>query len=161
MRSMIAASTTAVLLLSLTGCERYALDKQMEEFCKKDGGIKVYETVTLPASSFRQDGSLISGSHVPISSDAWFRPLGLGDDYRLYVRDERVVGKGARHHSGEGSINRVHEAIYRLPEKRLLGEAVWYGRSGGDGFTFGFQPSSESCPHFARGLAQSIFVKGE
>ena len=43
--------TFAALTTALAGCERWSLDRQMEELCKKDGGIKVYETVTLPAKS--------------------------------------------------------------------------------------------------------------
>ena len=161
MRSIVAITLAAILLLTLVGCERWALDRQMEELCKKDGGIKVYEAVILPATFYVQHGELRSGPNMPVAQDAWFVRIGLDDNYRLYVHDERIVGKEARHDRGEGSLNRVHEAIYRWPEKRLLGEAVWYARNGGDWFTLGFQPSGKSCPHFTRGLAQSIFTKGE
>lgn len=152
--------TLLLAVAVLTGCERYELDRQMQGLCKKDGGIKVYETVTLPRSSYTQDGALQAGRQMPITQNSWFVRIGHDDSYRLYVRDERIVGKGARHDRGEGSINRVHEAIYRWPDKRLLGESVWYARSGGDGFTFGFQPSGKSCPHITRDLAQSVFIKG-
>ncbi|HQR09776.1 MAG TPA: hypothetical protein PLW68_00505, partial [Casimicrobiaceae bacterium] len=30
----------AVVFVSLTGCEKFALDRQMEELCKKDGGVR-------------------------------------------------------------------------------------------------------------------------
>lgn len=49
----------SLMLVSLVGCEKYALDRQMAELCKKDGGLKVYETVTLPRSSFDPTGYLI------------------------------------------------------------------------------------------------------
>lgn len=51
MRKLIYAATAAILA-SLAGCEKYALDRQMAELCKKDGGLEVYETVTLPRSAF-------------------------------------------------------------------------------------------------------------
>ncbi len=47
--------------LALSGCEKFALDRQMEELCKKDGGVKIYETVTLPASMFDRLGDPFPG----------------------------------------------------------------------------------------------------
>lgn len=158
MRGVTAIPLAAILLFTLVGCERWALDRQMEELCKKDGGIKVYETVTLPASSYNR--ALRSGPLMPVAEDSWFVRIGPADDYRHYTHREYIVGKGARHERGEGSLSRVHESIYRWPEKRLLGESVRYSRGGGDGFTFGFQPSGASCPHLTQDLTQSIFVKG-
>lgn len=149
--------TLLLAVAALTGCERYELDRQMEELCKKDGGIKVYETVTLPASSYIQ--MVKPGPYMPVAEDSWFVRVGPGDNYRHYTRREYIVGKGARHERGEGSLSRVHESIYRWPEKHLLGESVRYSRGGGDGFTFGFQPSGKSCPHLTRGLYQSVFIK--
>ena len=51
-RSAAVISLAATLLLTLAGCERWALDRKMEELCRKDGGVKVYETVTLPPKEF-------------------------------------------------------------------------------------------------------------
>lgn len=42
--------------LLLAGCEKARLDAQVKELCAKDGGIKVYETVKLPADRFNQWG---------------------------------------------------------------------------------------------------------
>jgi len=52
---------TVAMIFVLTGCEKFALDRQMEDLCKKDGGVKVYETVTLPASMFDQLGDPFRG----------------------------------------------------------------------------------------------------
>lgn len=146
----------AVGLLGLTGCERYALDQQMEELCKKDGGIKIYETVTLPASEFTSTGAPL-GKYIPLAnSESDY----LGPDYRYVQKREILVGPRADATKGEGQLIRVYQAVYRQSDGRLLGENVWYSRSGGDGFTLGFQPSGRSCPRLEQGLFRSIFLRG-
>jgi hypothetical protein len=138
---------------SLVGCERYALDRQMEELCKKDGGIKVYETITLSPAEYDK---LLKYVTIAKTQEDIFGP-----DYRYVWISEALVGKDADPEKGQGRLTRNYLKIYRRSDGKLLGEAVTYGRSGGDGFTFGFHPSSKVCPHFERGLGDSVFIKGE
>ena len=42
----------------LTGCEKARFDQQVKELCAKDGGVKVYETVKMPAEKFNQWGQI-------------------------------------------------------------------------------------------------------
>lgn len=146
----------AILLPALTGCERWWLDWQMESLCKKDGGINVYETVTLPASEFSSTGQPFA-KYVSIAESPEDY---LGPNYRYVLNINIIVGLQADATKGEGQLRRLYALIYRRSDDRLLGEQIWYDRSGGDGFTFGFQPSGKSCPNFTRDLAQSIFIKG-
>ena len=44
--------------VAISGCEKYALDRQMEELCKKDGGVRIFEHVKLPANRFDEHGNL-------------------------------------------------------------------------------------------------------
>jgi hypothetical protein len=156
MRSVITIPVAAIALLALVGCERWELDRQMEEFCKKDGGIKVYETVRLPASEFSDSGQPLA-RHIPLAkSDSDY----LGPDYRYVQKREILVGQHANAERGEGQLTRWYHAIYRQSDGHLLGESISYARSGGDGFTFGFQPSGKNCPIPNKDLAQSVFVKG-
>lgn len=157
MRSVIAAGLVVALLLGLSGCERHALDRQMEELCKKDGGIKVYETVKLPPSEFSNTGQPLA-KYVPIAKSPEDY---LGPDYRYVQKQEVLAGKNANTEKGEGRLWRWHSSIYRRSDERLLGESISYGRSGGDGFTFGFQPSSNHCPKPRIDLIKSVFVRGE
>ena len=124
----------------------------MEELCKKDGGINVYEKVTLPASELEVINKYVT---IAKSTEDYY-----GLNYRYVSKREILVGPHANAKRGEGQLTRVYNAIYRRSNDRLLGESVWYNRSGGDGFTFGFQPSGKSCPLFTHDLAQSIFIKG-
>ena len=144
-------------LLMLAGCERWALDRQMEALCKKDGGVKVYETVTLPASEFSDTGQPLA-RYIPLAkTDAEY----LGPDYRYVRKREVLSGQNANAEKGEGQLTRWHHSIYRLSDERLLGESVSYARAGGDGVTFGFQPSGKSCPAPSLDLAKSVFKRGE
>jgi hypothetical protein len=139
--------------LALSGCEKFALDRQMEELCKKDGGVKVYETVTLPPDMFDQWGDPFPG---------WRgRPLEerLGSAYRYVV--ETVYLKQGDPLKGEGQLRRTSERIYRRSDGKLIGEAISYGRSGGDFIVYA-HPTSNHCPIYqsdSEGLIKSVFRK--
>jgi len=87
-----------VLLSALCGCHRFALDRQMKELCKIDGGIKVYETVTLsPADYDRVFSYMITGK----SGEGYYGP-----EYR-YVWERRIlVGQNAQPERGQGRLTR-------------------------------------------------------
>lgn len=143
-------------LALLGGCERWALDRQMEELCKKDGGIKVYETVTLPASDFSQWGEPM-GRYIHTAKSEEDR---LGPDYRYVTERKFIVGNlQTRADHGEGTLVRWHFSVYRRADNKLLGEEVRYHRGGGDGFTFGFQPSGQSCPVLKTALDLQVFIR--
>ena len=149
--------TCLALLVALLGCERWALDRQMEALCAKDGGVKVYEAVTLPASEFSNVGQpLARYAQISRSGTDYFGP-----DYKYVNKREILVGKNARVENGEGVLARTYSAVYRRSDDKLLGESVLYSRGGGDFFTFGFQPSGNVCPLRGPDLAKSIFLKGE
>ena len=156
MRGVVAIPIAVISLLALAGCERWTLDQQMEKLCKKDGGIKVYEKVTLPASEFSNTGQPLA-RYIPLAkSDADY----LGPDYRYVQKREILVGKNADIEKGEGQLSWWYSAVYRRSDGHLLGESVSYGRGGGDGFTFGFQPSGNHCPKPRIDLIKSVFIKG-
>ena len=157
MRVLVTIAIAAIALVGLFGCERIALDRQMEELCKKDGGVRVYETVTLPSSEFSNVGQPLAQywkAQIPEAER-------LGPQYRYVQRREILVGQGARPEKGEGQLVKWYYAVYRRSDDRLLGESVSYERGGGDGIAFGLQPSGNACPLPRKDLAQSIFIKGK
>lgn len=121
----------------LSGCEKYALDRQMEELCQKDGGIRVYETVKLPASMFDQNGDPFPDWRNRSVENR------LGPSYR-FVREETYLKQG-NPVNGEGQLLRLSWKVIRKSDEKLLGEAVRYGRSGGDFILLGHF-SSKGCP---------------
>lgn len=141
-------------VLALAGCEKYALDRQMEELCEKDGGVKVYETVTLPPEMFDQWGDPFPGWRGRKPEDR------LGPDY-LYEKETTHIKRGDAF-KGEGELRRTVVRIYRRSDRKLMGEAVAYGRSGGDFIPFA-HPSSKHCPIYKTDdewVIKSVFVKG-
>ena len=158
LRTVMVATAACIAVLGLAGCERWALDRQMEELCKKDGGVRVYETVTLPASEFSNVGQPLA-KYERLAKSPEER---LGPGYRYVERRATVAGHaGAKPERGEGRLLRVHQAVFRRSDQKLLGECVWYERGGGDFLTFGFQPSSDYCPKPRVNLIGAIFLKGE
>jgi len=145
-----------VLLIAsvlLSGCEKIALDRRMEELCKKDGGVKVFETVTLPPEMFDQWGDPFPGWRGRKQEDR------LGPEYR-YV-DETIYLKKGDPFKGEGRLDRNSVRIYRRADGKLLGEAVSYGRSGGDFIAYA-HPTSRSCPTYETDkewVIKSVFLK--
>ncbi len=154
---MTDAALVVLLALGTSGCERWRLDQQMEVLCKQDGGIKVYETVTLPASEFSNVGQPLAR----YAKQAKSPEERLGPDYRYVWQRTVLFGVGAKLQAGEGTLVRNHLSITRRADGRLLGESVSYARGGGDGFTFGFQPSGNHCPNPRIDLIGSVFIKGD
>jgi hypothetical protein len=147
----------------MSGCgEKYALDKQMEALCKKDGGIKIYETVTLPKNQMDQHGTPIgtySLERLPNKDQ-------LPDDYQYHIvaNSEYVAGGDTTNTlKGEGKLAKFKYQVYRRSDGKLLGENITYGRSGGDGVLLFGHPSSTSCPdkNLNQILFTKIFIKGE
>lgn len=118
-------------------------DAMVDGLCAKDGGIKVYETVKLPASRFDQYGNV----HVP------FEPK-PGEEYYLKMETGWVVP-----YTGEGNISIAREdyKIYRVVDGKMLGEAVTYLRRGG-GPPSPAHPSSYRCPKDVS-VSKKVFVR--
>lgn len=118
MKTLITLLIVVSALPILAGCEKARLDQQVKELCAKDGGIKVYETVKLPAEKLNQ-----------WSQPNFYKPTqrenALGPEYSFME---------TRHYyrNGNPEMSRVHYQVYRRSDGKLLGETVLYGRGGGD-----------------------------
>ena len=140
------------LIIFTSGCEKWALDKQMKELCAKDGGVKVYEAVTLPPEMFDQDGSPFPGWRNRKSLDRF------GKDYR-YERIDQVLDSGDPL-KGEGRLERTEWRIVRQADQKLLGAGVAYIRVGGDFILLG-HPSGAHCPsaYNTNQLSHEVFIQ--
>ena len=61
MKAMKSVIPAALLVLLISGCAtplNVQLDDEVRRLCAIDGGIKVYETVTLPADRFDKYGQI-------------------------------------------------------------------------------------------------------
>jgi hypothetical protein len=132
------------LAWTIYGGEKFLLDRQVQELCAKDGGIKVYETVKLPPDKFDQSGNVrIPSKQNATSSDEYF-----------YQWDIDYLKKG------NPELSRDHFKIIRRKDGKLLGELVSYGRGGGD-LPGPWHDSSYHCPESGNqpGLEKRIFLR--
>lgn len=145
-RGLIAVACMAVLsgLLWLAVGEKWQADRQVRELCAKDGGVRVYETVRLPAERFDKYGQI----RIPSKQDAK-----AGDQY-FYEWQVR------RYRKSSPLIRRDHFLIYRKSDAKLMGEAVSYARIGGD-MPGPWHESSFRCPREADDVAvgKRIFIQ--
>lgn len=155
--------TASLVLVSLVGCEKYALDRQMAELCKKDGGLKVYETVTLPRSAFDQTGYLRrqekSDPNNPLTgySIVWGGEYSITREITVIKAGDPFTGDGAGFIS-QGRLERTQITVLRIAEKKILGIAVIYARAGG-GFSLG-HPDAKRCPATGPNFLDTIFKQG-
>jgi hypothetical protein len=147
---------TLILLLFLplvASCaSKYALDAEVKRLCDIDGGIKVYETVSLPPEKFDKRWKFINFYKPTQGENA------LGPEY-LFKRDRHYYRKG------NPEMSRVHYQIFRRSDGKLLGETIVYGRGGGDMFYGISHGSSFRCPPHGEAdeilLLKKIFVPSE
>ena len=121
-------------------------DTKVGALCAKDGGIKVYETVALPAEMFNRWGQ-INFVHHSQGLNA------LGPEY--FVKDETQF---LRPENAQPTLVRHHYQIYRRSDMKLLGERISYARRGGD-LPGLWHSSSYGCPDYReKGLLDVLFI---
>lgn len=140
---------SVAVTLAMLGCatpSQVASDAEVNRLCAIDGGVKVYETVKLPADKFDKYGNVgIRNYDYAKSSDEY------------YFRSQDTYLK-----MSEPYVLRSVTQVFRRSDGKVLGESVRYGRGGGD-IPGPWHPSTFDCPVMkdAEGkLESSIFVKG-
>lgn len=132
--------------LAISGCEREKdrLDAEVLRLCARDGGVKVYEKVKLPAEKFDTFGV----AQVPSKDKA--KPE---DDY-FFERDVQYLKKG------NPELWRSQHRLIRRKDGKVLGESVRYSRRGGD-MPGPWHESSFSCPDIGEqlGIERLVFQK--
>ncbi|QDX80633.1 hypothetical protein B9N43_04860 [Denitratisoma sp. DHT3] len=110
------------LLLALVACSstpsKSELDAEVRRLCAIDGGIKVYETVGLPADKFNEYGQ-INFYRATQGENA------LGPEYS-FVEEIRY------YQSGNPELWRSLYRVIRRSDGKTLGESIGYSRRGGD-----------------------------
>ncbi len=122
-------------------------DRQVQEMCAKDGGVRVYETVKLPAEKFDQWGN------VGVPNKRYTKP---SDSYYSEFEDHYF-------RRGNPSLLRIRTWIVRKSDGKVLGESIRYTRARGDLPGPWEGGTSFHCPEIAMAegkLESSIFQKG-
>lgn len=154
MRLPMIAATVAVLVLSalgLTQCgwvQKAKLDREVDRLCAIDGGVHIYETVTLPKEDFGPDGEVF-----PQHRSELFTAGRYGPDYVGRMANEILV-------AGNPAMQRINSAIVRKADDKVLGEVVIYVRRGGD-MPSPSAPSTHVCPQGALDAERQVFKPQE
>lgn len=132
--------TLLVILLALqfvtaciSGPSKGQLDDEVKRLCAIDGGIKVYETVKLPAERFDKYGQI----RVPAK---W---LGKPEDEYYSESSTNYLIRG------NPEMWKFHFKLYRRSDEKLIGETISYTRIGGD-IPGPWHSSSFQCPQKRR-----------
>lgn len=146
-RAVVTVSVAVFLgLLWIAAGEKWWLDYQVRELCTKDGGIKVYETVKLPAEKFNQWGQ--PNFYRQTQGENALGPEFIFNEKTIYYRH------------GNPEMWRTHYKLIRRSDEKLLGESVSYSRRGGD-IPGPWHDSSFGCPDNSGDvtLLMSIFIQ--
>ncbi len=159
MKTSLAFLFIIIFLPLITACwtpQKTYWDAEVDQLCAIDGGIRVYETVTLPPDKFNERGQI-----------NFYRPTqgenALGPDY-IFKWDIHYYKKGDPAAIGSQDIvmRRTHIKVIRKSDMKLLGEFVLYSRGGGD-LPGPWVPSSYRCPNAFEAsssmLRKKIFIK--
>lgn len=127
-----------------TGPSKGQLDDEVRRLCAIDGGIKVYERVTLPAERFEKDGSI----YIPSKQVAKLEDKFYYESFQYFFQ------------KGNPEMWKSAYKVYRKTDNKLLGESIVYIRRGGD-ISGPWHESSIICPENAGTsfLMMQIFVK--
>lgn len=147
MKALISMLLFLPLVASCATPSKSELDAEVKRLCAIDGGIKVYETVKLPADKFNEYGQI--NFYHPTQGENTLGPEYLFKQETTYYRQ------------GNPEMSRSHYQVIRRSDNKLLGETILYGRGGGD-LPGPWHDSSFRCPDPVEGepnaLLKSIFA---
>lgn len=143
-----------ILFVCLGWGKKGAADVEMNRLCSINGGVFVYETVSVPKSQFDKFGTP-RGRNWNGSDDAGvLDPEFLNSSTSIYLMKGDTL-------KGEVNLFKFEERAQRVSDGKLLALSVSYGRSGGDHLihrVLGGHPSIAGCPQASRTLISRVFL---
>jgi hypothetical protein len=133
MRGLIRQAVLISAMAALSACtsENARLDAEVKRLCAIDGGIKVFETVTLPAEKFNEYGQPL----VPSGADE------KGWGYYTTLTSQNLSGS-----FDPPMLVKDVSTVIRTSDQKVIATSVVYARVGG-GFLEGYMHGSGShCP---------------
>lgn len=138
-----------LFMLLTSGCERAKtkLDREVDRLCAIDGGVKIYEKVTLAPENFGPNGEVF-----PQYQHLTSKGGQLGPEYLSELVSTELV-------SGSPNLTRWRSTVVRLSDSKLIGISITYVRRGGDFYSLS-PDSVYSCPlPVASNLIPKIFIR--
>lgn len=111
-------------------------DSRLRDLCAQDGGVSVFEKITLTSEELKQlGGNPESGLPIPFADDTTKKAY-------PYFRETR----SSLIHQWNPEVGRLEVLVKRRLDGKVLGRSVQYWRRGGDLPTGLFHESSFVCP---------------
>jgi hypothetical protein len=154
MKQLAALLLLLHLITSCTTLTKLQIDAELDQLCVVDGGLKIYETVTLPPDKFNKYNN-INFESVTQNENA------LGPEY-IWKSDTKYLHPGGDPKANP-RMSRTHYQLIRRSDGRLLGESISYSRYGGDSRfineLYGGPPESHhSCPSIYPNVLGGVFI---
>lgn len=142
--------------LGIPTYRKWKADNLVDELCAKDGGIKIYETVTLSASMFNAYGQ----PKIRFEDKAALVPNSSETGLYFTIVQQDIVGKHGAKDISKLIVWKSITQLHRVSDGKVLGETIRYTRSGGDPIG-PWHPSSYSCPDNAGAwdLTRKLVIK--
>ena len=121
MATLVTVGLISLLLASCGSVQRAYWDAKVEEMCRKDAGVTVYERVTITPDDYKRLGGVRGTIAVPP------RPVAKVD--ALYVADTTTTEINEN-----PTVLRFETQIVRTSDGRVLSRQIDYGRVGGEVF---------------------------
>jgi hypothetical protein len=149
MKTFLSLLLAIIILPLITACatpSQILADAEVKRLYEKDGGIKVYETVTLPAERFNKYGQV----RIPYKESAK-----IDDEYYIVWQVQYLK-------EGNPSLSRDHVQVVRRLDSKILGESISYVRIAGD-IPGPWHHSTFRCPEQAASprLIERIFIQAK
>lgn len=130
----ILLSPVIVLILVIVFCEvnKAYWDHKVKQWCKADGGVKVYERVELTKDEYESMKS--NGMYFVIPAESMAKE---GDGFYLSFKTHVIRASNPR-------VEKTEMNMVRAKDKTILATLIGYGRSGGDLIVID-HPSHFSC----------------
>ena len=150
MRFLTSIGVVIALLCGFYLYPLWMIDAELERLCKAEGGVKVFESVKLPADQFRPDGypAFFREKVWGVLSQDWLMP-----NYRLKF-SQGVVKK-----IFWVTLSRDSVTVERVTDSKVMGQVVIYHRSGGGVISEG---DGKRCPNEGSNvdLVKAVFIQG-
>jgi hypothetical protein len=153
-KTVLIAAAVGVLIVAYVGPSAYRqsiVDKEVDRLCSVDGGIKVFERVTLPPSQFNKWGD----PNIPFkkTSNASSSPFFIVIESQDLIKDNSVAYNSIH-------LVRMRAEAIRSVDGKSLGEAISYARMGGDPLGPWHPSSYSACAESGdKNLKKAIFLK--
>lgn len=123
-------------------------DHWVKEMCEKDGGVRVYEKIVLDAQQYEAIFPTPGFTSIPYKKSAKSDTKYYLDNQIQYIR------------SANPAVWKMQTKVIRNPDRKILGEKIYYARVGGD-FPTWAHDSSFGCaymPNQTGSFLHKIFI---